>query len=83
MDRILSVGDCTPHLLGIAKAAMAAGANHHEALNLIRSTLDNLAAHPERYFAPKQQLPEGYETALAEAFGTRCGEDGDLEARGT
>jgi hypothetical protein len=61
---------------------MASGANHHEALNLIRVTLDNLAARPERYLAPRQELPPGYADEINRVFGACCGEDGDLGERG-
>jgi hypothetical protein len=74
MERILSVGDCTPVLVGVAKSVMAGGANHHEALNLIRITLDKLAAEPEKYLTPRGPLPEGYQRSLDEAFGAGPGD---------
>jgi hypothetical protein len=83
MELIQSVGDCVPSLIGVAKSIMAGGANGHEAINLIRQSLDQIAAYPERYLPPRQPLPPGYQDEIDRVYGACCGEDGDLEARGS
>jgi hypothetical protein len=68
-ERILSPGDAKPHLITLAKSCMAGGANAYEALNVLQTALDHIKAEPGKFLAPKPQLPEGHETALAEALG--------------
>jgi hypothetical protein len=80
--KINTVGDAMPHVIMLLSACMAAGGNVYEAANTIQMALDHVKANPEKFIpAARQPLPEGYQQALAEAFGS-CAESGDLSERG-